>query len=90
VTPPVHGEEVWRSLNNALHLVAPNVGHGVSTRGCAPKIVRKFIETASVAGLDGACLQRLPRPMFYEPLQDKKKDAAKPALAAPRGQGEPR
>ncbi len=82
VTPPVHGEEVKRSLSNALHLVAPNVGHGVSSRGCAPKLVKKFIETAGIAGIDGACLQRLPRPMFYEPLQDKKKDAAKPALAA--------
>ena len=81
VTPPLHGDEVKRSLSNALHLVAPNVGHGVSVRGCAPKLVKKFIETASVADLDGACLQRLPRPMFYEPLRDKKKDAAKPALA---------
>ncbi len=88
VTPPVHGDEVKRSLNNALHLVAPNVGHGVSARGCAPKIVKKFIETASVADLDGACLQRLPRPMFYEPLQDKKKDAGAPALAAARASGE--
>ena len=81
VTPPVNGDEVKRSLGNALHLVAPNVGHGVSARGCAPKIVKKFIETASVADLDGACLQRLPRPMFYEPLRDKKKDAARPVLA---------
>ena len=80
VTPPVHGEEVRRSLSNALHLIAPNVGHGVSVRGCAPKLVKKFIETASVAGLDGECLKRLPRPMFYEPLQDVKKDAPKPAL----------
>ena len=77
VTPPVHGEEVKRTLSNALHLIAPNVGHGVSARGCAPKLVKKFIESASVAGLDGACLQRLPRPMFYEPLKEKKKAQAK-------------
>ncbi len=72
VTPPVHGEEVKQSLSNAVHLIAPNVGHGVSHKGCAPKIVKKFIESASVAGLDGECLKRMPRPMFYEPLQEKK------------------
>ena len=84
VTPPVHGEEVKRTLSNALHLIAPNVGHGVSALGCAPKLVKKFIESASVAGLDGACLQRLPRPMFYEPLQEKKKVQAKlPTVSKP-------
>ena len=69
VTPPPFGEEVKRTLSNALHLVANNVGHGVSSRGCAPRLIKKFIESASVAGLDGKCLERLPRPMFYEPLR---------------------
>ena len=72
VTPPVHGEEVKKSLSNAVHFIAPNVGHGVSHKGCAPKIVKKFIESASVAGLDGECLKNLPRPLFYEPMQEKK------------------
>lgn len=72
VTPPVHAEEVKKSLSNAVHLIAPNVGHGVSQRGCGAKIVKKFIETASVAGLDGECLKNLPRPMFYQPMQEKK------------------
>ncbi len=72
VTPPVHGEEVKQSLSNAVHFIAPNVGHGVSHKGCAPKIMKKFIESASVAGLDGECLKKMPRPMFYEPLQEKK------------------
>jgi pimeloyl-ACP methyl ester carboxylesterase len=80
VTPPVHGDEVKVSLANALHLVAPNVGHGVTHRGCGPKLVKKFIETASVAGLDGACLQRLPRPLFYEPLREKKTENAAPKV----------
>jgi pimeloyl-ACP methyl ester carboxylesterase len=87
VTPPQHGDEVRRSLGNALHLVAPNLGHGVSSRGCAPKLIKKFIETASVAGIDGECLQRLPRPMFYEPLRDKKNDPIPPALGVRIAQG---
>ena len=71
VTPPPFGEEVKRTLSNSLHLVAKNVGHGVSSRGCAPKLIKKFIESASVAGLDGNCLGHLPRPMFYEPMRAK-------------------
>ena len=71
VTPPVMGDEVKKSLTNAAHFVAPNVGHGVSSRGCAPKLIKKFIETASAAGLDGKCLERLPRPLFYEPMRNK-------------------
>jgi pimeloyl-ACP methyl ester carboxylesterase len=70
VTPSVHGEEVKKSLSNALHLIAPNAGHGVASRGCAPKLVKKFFETASVAGIDGECLKKPPRPMFYEPLRE--------------------
>jgi pimeloyl-ACP methyl ester carboxylesterase len=71
VTPSVHGEEVKKNLSNALHLIAPNAGHGVSSRGCAPKLIKKFFETASVAGIDGECLKKPPRPLFYEPLRER-------------------
>jgi pimeloyl-ACP methyl ester carboxylesterase len=71
VTPPVFGEEVKKTLTNSLHLIAKNVGHGVSSRGCAPRLIKKFIESGSVAELDGSCLDRLPRPMFYEPMREK-------------------
>ena len=71
VTPSIHGEEVKKTLSNALHLIAPNAGHGVGSRGCAPKLIKKFVETASVAGIDGDCLKKLPRPLFYEPLREK-------------------
>ena len=71
VTPPLFGEEVNKTFTNSLHLVANNLGHGVSSRGCAPRLIKKFIETASVADLDGKCLERLPLPMFFEPMQNK-------------------
>jgi pimeloyl-ACP methyl ester carboxylesterase len=67
-TPPRHGETVARSLANARHLVAPHIGHGVSLRGCAPRLVESFIRTADAAGLDGSCLERIPRPLFMLPL----------------------
>ncbi len=77
VTPPQFGDEVKKTFPNSLHLVAGNVGHGVSVRGCAPKLIKTFIETASTAGIDGKCLERLPRPTFYQPMRmkdDKKND----------------
>lgn len=73
VTPPAYGEEVKKNFSNALHAVATNIGHGVSARGCAPKLIKKFIETASVADLDAKCLERLPRPIFSAPLREKVK-----------------
>ncbi len=81
VTPPVFGEEVKKSLSNALHIVAPNIGHGVSSRGCGPKLVKKFIESASTADIDGTCLARIPRPTFYEPMREKDKKADKDVKA---------
>lgn len=66
VTPPPHAEAVAKSLPNALHLVAPALGHGVSTAGCAPLLVHQFISRGSIAGLDGGCLRELPSPSFFE------------------------
>ena len=77
VTPPQYGEEVAKGFSNVVHAVAPNVGHGVSIRGCAPKLIKKFIETAVTTGLDEKCLERMPRPLFYAPLREK----AKPEIA---------
>lgn len=67
-TPPRHAERVARSLPRAKHLVAPNAGHGVSTMGCAPELIERFVKSASLEGLDGACLERMPRPPFFRPF----------------------
>lgn len=83
VTPPALGDEVARSFTNAAHFVAPNIGHGVSIRGCAPKLIKKFIEGASVAGLDGKCLERLPRPMYYAPMRARAADNQAKESAGP-------
>ena len=82
VTPPIFGDEVAKTFSNSRHLVAANVGHGVSTRGCAPRLIKKFIESASVAEIDGSCLQRLPRPMFYEPMREADKKDPMPKVEA--------
>jgi pimeloyl-ACP methyl ester carboxylesterase len=67
-TPPRHGAEVAAMLPNSRHFVAPQVGHGVSLRGCAPRLIESFIRAGDAAKLDGRCLERIPRPLFVLPL----------------------
>ena len=77
-TPPRHGALVASWLPNAKHLVAPNLAHGVSLHGCAPRLLERFIRTGSTEGIDGKCLERIPRPLFLMPL------GVHPPAAAPR------
>jgi pimeloyl-ACP methyl ester carboxylesterase len=65
VTPPRHAETVAKWFPNAQHLVAPNQGHIVSSFPCAPELLHKFIKSGGTEKLDGACLAKPPRPMFY-------------------------
>jgi pimeloyl-ACP methyl ester carboxylesterase len=67
-TPPRHGEHVAATLPNARHFVAPYLGHGVSSHGCAPRLIESFIRKGSAQELDGKCLTRIPRPLFVLPL----------------------
>ena len=67
-TPPHHGEAVAATLPNARHFVAPQLGHGVSAHGCAPRLIESFIRAADSRALDGRCLERIPRPLFALPL----------------------
>ncbi len=66
-TPPRHGEAVLAGLPNARHAVAPNLSHGVSGHGCAPRLIEKFVRGADAKALDTACLARIPRPLFMLP-----------------------
>ena len=67
-TPPRHGDRVAAFLPNAKHLIAPNLGHGVSLHGCAPRLIESFVKKADAKALDGKCLERMPRPLFLLPL----------------------
>jgi len=67
VTPPENGDEVARALPNSLHLIAPGQGHNVILRGCLPGLAADFIEAASAAALDTACVGEIvPMPFFVE------------------------
>jgi pimeloyl-ACP methyl ester carboxylesterase len=65
VTPPVWGEHVAGSLPNSLHVIVPGSGHIALMRGCVRDLVATFLDTASVAGLDVACVKTLDRPPFF-------------------------
>lgn len=67
-TPPRHAEKVVATLANARHFIAPHLGHGVSLHGCAPRLIERFIREGSARGLDGSCLERIPRPLYLLPL----------------------
>jgi pimeloyl-ACP methyl ester carboxylesterase len=67
-TPPRHGEAVAATLPNARHFIAPNLAHGVSSHGCAPRLIERFVKRGDAKELDGACLARVPRPLFLLPV----------------------
>lgn len=67
-TPPRHAEAVLPGLSRAKHVVAPNIGHGVSAQGCAPELIKRFVDDGNADKVDGACLNKLPRPVFFQPL----------------------
>jgi hypothetical protein len=50
-------------MKNARHVVVANAGHGVSQLGCAPRLMRTFLDRPA-APLDASCLAEIPAPTF--------------------------
>jgi pimeloyl-ACP methyl ester carboxylesterase len=65
ITPPRHAGQLTDSLSNSLHLVFDDMGHGNALSDCTSRIIARFIETASVAGLDTSCVQGVEPPPFF-------------------------
>lgn len=86
VTPPVWGEQITKHLTNAKHLVMPGTGHGVISTGCGQRIIREFVEEASTAGLDTACMDRVTRPPFFLTPSGPDPTFAKATAGKPTGQ----
>jgi len=63
VTPPHRAESAMKTLTKAQHIVAENVGHGLSHLGCGPKLLREFLD-APEQKLDGSCVNEIPLPPF--------------------------
>lgn len=65
ITPPRHAEEVAQSLTNELHLVFTGMGHGNLSSRCSTNLFKSFIESASIVGLDTACVEGIEPPPFF-------------------------
>ena len=65
IPPPRHAEKVAESLTNELHLIFSDMGHGNLASRCSLNLFKDFIESASVKGLDTACVAGIQPPPFF-------------------------
>lgn len=65
ITPPRHAERLADSLENDLHLIFNEMGHGNSSNQCAAKIMDQFVEQASFSELETDCVQVVAPPPFF-------------------------
>ncbi|UVW29403.1 alpha/beta hydrolase [Massilia sp. H6] len=63
VTPPHRAASAAKYMARAQHVVVANAGHGVSQLGCAPRLLRAFLDKPQAA-LDAKCLNDIPAPTF--------------------------
>jgi hypothetical protein len=58
-------ELVAESLTNEIHLIFSDMGHGNFANRCSAGIFESFIESASIEGLDTACVEDVKPPPFF-------------------------
>ena len=93
VTPPVWGEAITKHLANALHVVMPGTGHTAGGTGCGMRLIRAFITSGSVDGLDTSCVANVKRPPFFvtpagpDPRSGSDSSGRSPAPGTPKGGG---
>jgi pimeloyl-ACP methyl ester carboxylesterase len=63
VTPPRRAEAAASLMRQAQKVVVANAGHGVSQLGCAPRLLREFLD-APASPLNTKCLAEIPAPTF--------------------------
>ena len=63
VTPPRRADAAARYMTHAQHFVVANGGHIVSPLGCAPRLLREFLDQPALP-LKAECLKEIPAPTF--------------------------
>ncbi|WP_229518495.1 alpha/beta fold hydrolase [Massilia sp. PAMC28688] len=63
VTPPRRAEAAGKFMSAAQHLVVANAGHGILSLGCAPRLLREFLDRPSQK-VAAKCLDEIPAPTF--------------------------
>ncbi|HEV8240872.1 MAG TPA: alpha/beta hydrolase [Thermoanaerobaculia bacterium] len=74
VTPGRWGDEVARTLPNAVHVIVPDGGHGTEgMRGaeCIDRLLDELVERGTTRGLDTSCVAKIERPAFATELPPK-------------------
>jgi pimeloyl-ACP methyl ester carboxylesterase len=65
ITPPRYAERLAESLENDLHLIFNEMGHGNSSNLCAAKIIDQFVDQASFSELETDCVAAVAPPPFF-------------------------
>ena len=65
ITPPRYADALAATLGNVKHLTGVRQGHGQIMRGCMPDIVARFVDNASINGLDDDCYARVFAMPFF-------------------------
>ena len=63
VTPPRRARAAGELMARAQHLTVAHVGHGISQLGCAPRLLREFLDRPEQQ-VNAACLKEIPAPTF--------------------------
>lgn len=63
VTPPRQADSALKYMSRAQHFVVANAGHGVSQLGCAPRLLREFLDQPGRT-LAAQCLKEIPPASF--------------------------
>jgi pimeloyl-ACP methyl ester carboxylesterase len=53
-----------RAFPNSRVLIAAGQGHGVGQTGCLGRVVTRFVERGTAAGLDTRCARKIRPPAF--------------------------
>ena len=64
VTPPEWAQQAALHLPNSTQVVVPGATHGVSTYGCVPDLIARFVSAGSTTGLDTSCAAKGSRSPF--------------------------
>lgn len=63
-TPPRWGQLVAERLPHSRHVVAAT-SHGVTSAGCAPRVITEFLTSTEPLAIDVGCLAQLPVVPFF-------------------------
>lgn len=67
ITPPAYADIAARNLKRAWLLTLEHQGHGQIAVGCMPRVVERFIDNATLKGIDASCReQAFVMPFFLD------------------------